>query len=443
MAIQFLLRDKDAPEATIYFRYRSANITAATPFKINPQNFTNQKWDEAQIISGARTAETKARNQRITNFNNKLEAFRIDIENFISDHSHIQQSEFKLMLKDYISKKYFAHRIAKKTVQDKNCIPDNFTGLIDFYIQQRSIEDKTEGVKPLAENTVKKYRTLQTILKKYDKDLHATAINDVWRLNFVQYLNGNKYSENTQIKYIKDIKMLCLYANKDNRINKQVLAWKINANPKNVSEYLTFSFEQLEALKNTIMPTESLDNVRDWLLVSCYTSVRVSELLKMRADDIEQHGEDYFITVFEPKTGNSKMIFLLPQVVEILNKRNGQFPRKISEPKYNEYIKKVCEVAGMTHEIQHGVMDGKRKVIKKLPFHKFVTSHSGRATFVTLFKDRLPNEILQMQTNHHSVEMLEHYDKTEARTKLLKRGQAFANAYKESGDYQPVKLKIV
>lgn len=443
MAIQFLIRDTKAPEATIQFRYRPANILLATPFKINPENFVNQKWNEAQNKKGARTAETKAHNEKVKEFNNKLDAFRIDIEKFISDHLYIEQDEFRRMLRDYVKQKYFAHRIVVKANQNKNIIPNNFTELIDFYIDRRSIEDKTKGVKPLAANTVKKYRTLQSVLFKYDKNLKATDINDFWRLDFVQYLNKLKYAENTQVKYIKDIKMLCVFANKDHNINKQVLAWEIKSNPKNVSEYLTFTFAQLETLKTAEMPSARLDNVRDWLLISCYTSARVSELLNMKGEDIEQHGDDYFIEVYETKTGNSKIIFLLPQVVEILNKRSGQFPKKISDQRYNEYIKEVCEKAGMTHEITHGIMQGKRKAIATLPFHKFITSHSGRATFVTLFKDRLPSEILQMQTNHHSVEMLEHYDKTEAKMKLLKRGQAFASAYKETGDYQHVKLKVV
>lgn len=458
--IQFYLRVKTAPDVatTINFRYRKINLILATPYKIQPKNWDGENQvfftedimcndgtiRKSEYVKGARLKEVKENNERIEDFNRDLTSFKNKVEGFIGDLKDKNEEEQRKLIKEYVHKNYFAHRI-KKGQANKNSIPNGFSSLIDFYIEKRSIEDKTEGGrnrKPLAINTIKKYRTLQSILNKYNKNLKATDINNMWRLDFVDYLNKQKYSENTQVKYIKDIKMLCLFANDEHNINKQVLGWKINANPTNVSEYLTFSFSQLEDLRTAIMPSERLNNARDWLLISCYTSVRVSELLTMKVEDIEQHGEDYFITVYEKKNGKPKVIFLLPQVVEILNKRNGQFPKKISDQRYNDYIKEVCEQAKMTDEITHGIMEGKRKVIKKLPFFNFVTSHSGRATFVTLFKDRLPSEILQMQTNHQSTEMLERYDKTEEKLQLLKRGKAFAQAYKESGDYKHVKLEM-
>ena len=32
---------------------------------------------------------------------------------------------------------------------------------------------------------------------------------------------------------------------------------------------------------------------------------------------------------------------MLPKVKQILNKRNGEFPRRISDQKFNKYIKEV------------------------------------------------------------------------------------------------------
>lgn len=82
-------------------------------------------------------------------------------------------------------------------------------------------------------------------------------------------------------------------------------------------------------------------------------------------------------------------------------------------------------------------MINNRKTKGVYPFYELVTSHSGRKTYVTLFSEFLPSEILQMQTNHHSKEMLEHYNKTDETELMLRSAKLVANAHKE------VKLKIV
>lgn len=439
----------------VFFRYRPSrqlDLTLQTPFKILPQYWDAQyqRWSERLIVKGAKSSDAKQLNNLINNFNRELSDFRNNVEGYITTISDENSSRQKVLIKDFVTRTYFANRLKISKSATKK-IPDNFTALIDFYIDQRSVLDVTKNVKPLAVNTIKKYRTLQNILKKFDRNLNATDINDVWRNDFVNFLNRSSYSEQTQVKYIKDIKMLCKYANKDNNISKQVLAWEINSNPRNVSEYLTFSFHQLELLRTTKMSSAKLDNVRDWLLISCYTSVRVSELLIMCRDNIIQDGDDYFIEVIEKKnknsTGGLKFVYLHPIVIEILNKRNGDFPKRISEQRYNEYLKIVCKEAKLSEIIEWGkseiTVNGVRKRLVKGPFHDFVTSHSGRATYVTLFRDKLPFEVIQMQTNHHSIEMVEHYDKTDERIKKLQRAKTVAQAHRGLEDFVELKLKIV
>lgn len=441
---------------TVLFRYRpNANfdLTLATPFKINPLNWDapNQKWNTEQITKGAKLQDKKLLNDEINRFNSDLSFFRKTVCDFIDTISDNNADMQRNKIKDFVLKNYFANKIkVDKTVNPK-LIPNKFSELIDFYIQQRSFGDVTEGTKPLAYNTVKKYNTLKNVLMSFNSKLHATEINDVWRVEFAIWLTSKRYSENTQTKFIKDIKMLCKYAYKDHNISKQVLSWKIINNPKNVSEYIAFSPIQLEKLRTAIMPSERLDNARDLLLISCFSSVRVSELLTMKKDKVFNIGEDYYIDVVEKKnlnkTGGKKIVYLLPQVIAILNKRNGDFPRKISEQKYNEYIKEVCEIAGFTEVIEWGKVEvtksGKRKVICKEPFYKFISSHSGRATYISIFNDRIPTEIIQIQTNHHSLEMVEHYDKTDERDKMIQRAKAVADAHRNLDEYQPVKLKVV
>ena len=118
-------------------------------------------------------------------------------------------------------------------------------------------------------------------------------------------------------------------------------------------------------------------------------------------------------------------------------KRGGEFPRKISDQRYNEFIKKVCEIAGFNEPTEGGIMIEGRKIKSVYPFYKLVTSHSGRKTYVTLYSQYIPTEILQIQTNHHSKEMVEHYNKTDEDLLMLQRARLVAQAHNE------VKLEVV
>ena len=448
-AISFYLRGEK-----IYFRYRpnrDFDLHISTPYSIKPENWdsVNQNWNEAQIIKGAQKTETKLLNKEIERFNGLLSTFRLDVGKFILDNSDKEAPILKVLVKDFVSRNYFAHRINTKTKAKKYTIPENMFDLINYYIDFRSVADVTKGVKPLADNTVKKYKTLQNLLHTFNKKLLVTEINDVFRNKFIEFLNKKSYSPNTQVKFIKDVKMFCKFANKEHNVSKQVLAWEIDSNPENVAEFVTFTFDDLRKLRLTEMPTETLDNVRDWLLISCFTSVRVSELFTFDSANIE---DEVYLKVYEKKNRNTKSgglkyVYLMPEVIEILQKRNGQFPKKISDQRYNEYVKKVCKFAkidrltiGGKVEVNNGM---KRKVKKEAPFYEFVTSHSGRATYVTLFSQYLPTEIIQMQTNHHSVEMVEHYNKTDSEQLALQRAKTVAQAHKEASSKYNVILKAV
>ncbi len=446
-SINFLIRGTTKTKR-VYFRYRPGrnfDLALATPFEIDAADWdaANQNWNVNRLVKGAKTSETKFQNNLILKFNNDLAEFRTQILNFIDSSRHLPASDLKPAISAFVTNNYFAYKVEARRTTAK---PANFAELIEFYIDYRSVEDKTKGTKPIAQNTVKKYKTLQKILLKFDKNLKVTEINDVWRNEFVKYLNNLDYSASTQVKFLSDIKMLCRFADDEHDINKKVLNWTINRNPEPVAKGLHLSFEHLRKLKTTIMPSESLDNARDWLLISCYTSVRVSELLTFDENKIiDDHGNKY-IMVQEKKNRNHKdqglkCIYLLPEVVKILDKRGGQFPRKISEQKYNDYIKLVCKTAGFDEEVEGGkreITDGvNRKKKGVFPLWQLVSSHIGRATYVSLFSQYLPSEIIQMQTNHHSREMVDHYNKTELTEKLLQRAKVVAQAHSE------IKLKIV
>ena len=107
---------------------------------------------------------------------------------------------------------------------------------------------------------------------------------------------------------------------------------------------------------------------------------------------------------------------LQDEVIKILDKRSGEFPRAISDQNYNIYIKEVCKQSGLTYEVMgskkepFGHSDGKwRKKIGEFEKWELVTSHIGRRSFATNYYGKIPTVYLMQATGHKREEMFLKY----------------------------------
>ena len=135
----------------------------------------------------------------------------------------------------------------------------------------------------------------------------------------------------------------------------------------------------------------------------------------------DSEGQKY-IEFTQQKTNVKMQIPLLKKVQDILVKRNGEFPRKISDVNLNLYIKEVCEIAEIDEIVYNGRTetinkDGKnitRKVFGNFPKHKLVTSHIGRKSFASNFYEKIPTTYLLNFTGHTTEkQLLAYINKTE------------------------------
>jgi integrase len=111
------------------------------------------------------------------------------------------------------------------------------------------------------------------------------------------------------------------------------------------------------------------------------------------------------------KTNKIMAIPLSKKVRELLAKRDGDFPRKISDQRYNEYIKEVCRIAGINSKIKGSKFfsETKRKVTGIFPKYELVTSHIGRRTFATNNYGKIPTSLLINVTGHTTESMFLDY----------------------------------
>ncbi len=287
-----------------------------------------------------------------------------------------------------------------------------FVNFAESFIKKSSTR-KTKKNKPVAKRTIQHYKTtmrkVQSLECKINKRLKLTDIDLDFHSAFLEHLRDDQYLKDSTIGgYIDDIRLFCRTA--DNKGLKVANDYKLSEfySPSYETNDIYLSTKEINKIYETQIDNEKLSNAKDWLIIGLYTGLRVSDLTKLTAKDID----DDFIYKKTHKTKFPVIIPIHKHVREILNKRNGKFPRRISDQKLNDYIKEVCKIAGITEIVEGGKMcpveieeEGKKKIIHrkidgKYPKHELVTTHTCRRSFASNLYGKIETLTIMKITGH-------------------------------------------
>ncbi len=290
-------------------------------------------------------------------------------------------------------------------------IPYSLLGYWDYYLNIRKHE--------LSNVEQNKFKVTKHKLERYEKEtaqnIEIRDIKDDFKNDFIEYCQSENYSQNTIKKDLALIKRVCNHAKmKGVLVSPELDNLKIKSE-KTPKIYL--SFVELQKIKELQGLTDYLDNARDWLIISCYTGQRVSDFMRFTSKMLRREKGATFLDITQVKTGKIVTIPVLPEVVELLDKRNGQFPRPISDQRYNEWIKEVCRRAKIDKNISGRLAtnlnpDGDtqiRNVLGEYEKWRLVTSHIGRRSFATNYYGKIPTSYLKNITGHGTETMLLSY----------------------------------
>ncbi len=395
--------------ATVNFLYRStkesANLTLRLLYRNMGKDFTvdgNSKitiekefWDRGLnqrkikdvIILNKQTQYKKLINDLSIHIINKLENLDLSLVN-------------KEWLNYQINDFYNPVELSPK-------VPVYLTDYFDFYIELLITN----------RNTKKKLITTKNKLLKYEqqikKKLFIEEINNIELNNFKNYLIHLKYNQNTILGDFTNIKTICRHAKTSLKVNEEIYNWSLK---KEKTPIVYLDFKEIDAISKLRDLPEYLDNARDWLIISCYTGQRVSDFMtfdktKIRIENDTDEKQIFLVEFTQMKTKQNIALPLHPEVIKILNKRNGEFPRAISDVKYNLYIKLVAEKAKINTLIEGSKIDSKsnRKLKKIYPKNELITSHIGRRSFATNYYGIIPTPLIMSATGHVSEKMFLNY----------------------------------
>jgi integrase len=157
----------------------------------------------------------------------------------------------------------------------------------------------------------------------------------------------------------------------------------------------------------------------------------------------EANLKEGFIEIETQKTGQNVVIPMHPQVKEILEKRNG-FPKTLSDQRFNEYIKEVCEITKLNEPTEGSRINPKtkRKVISVYPKYELVTSHICRRSFASNLYGKLPNMVIMGITGHQTEAQFLKYIKITPKENA-KKLQEYWQKQLEENNFEKLNMKVV
>lgn len=434
--IKYRIKEKSKSNPTkVYVRLRGTNIECEVSTEILVYK---DQWSKSngKIKAKANTDEVRnVINSHLKNLHEfVLNAFNSDYH----EGKKIDSNWLKVLVKSFSNQsansekdiKVFLTDYSEKFIEESKTRTNTRTGVEINLRTIQDYQDTTNKIKAFENFIGKRIRFLEVDLK-----FHG---------DFISFLRKKqKLGDNTIGGKIDIIKSFM----KDAEINK------INVNldfksknfysPSFKSLDIYFDNEEIVKIRNHQFEFNSyLDNARDWLIIGLWTGLRISDLLGLTKKDVK--GENIDNTNFKTKIPVS--IPIHPHIKDILKKRQGEFPRKISDQNFNNYIKKVAEEVGFVQMIEGSktcvvedenkkpMLDenGKKMYRKKqgiYPKYELVTSHICRRSFASNLYGKLDTLTIMKITGHKTEKQFLDYIKITSKEHTEKLGKFWSENY--------------
>ncbi len=237
---------------------------------------------------------------------------------------------------------------------------------LDF--MQHYITRPPEKLEP---NTIKKYSTTLTHLRKFKKQIFFAEIDNMLLRDFSLFMQTNlELGGAATKKYLEAFKKVIRHARRENFISPQQMEFLFDGLNVRVQKAKR-TFLDLQEVKKwkSLEFTEDqqhLERDRDMFLFQIYTGYYFKDLLVFTKDQLQMDEEyGHVILGARDKNGNQTIIplFKFPYAQTILNRYRSRstdrlvFDKKflVEEPVYNRNLKIIAKMAGIQKTITNKV----------------------------------------------------------------------------------------
>ncbi len=383
--LNFVLKETKAEKETLIvcaIRMDNKRFNLSTKRKVNPKYWDN---DKQRIKSTINVSNCNEINKELSTIKEILEAI---YNNFINKYD---RKPSKDELKNLFDLEYFQKIPQFKKVKVKS--------ILDYF------DDYINTIKSITTNsTVQKYQQAKNNFEDFQKlkkrIYNPEMINLDFRNDYVEYLiEIKKYAPTTVYRKMKFLKTVLFFMESlEVKVNPFIHNDKFLTKDGKVDNIALTEKELAEIESLDLSNNKRLEQVRDLFLIACYTGQRFSDLNKIDKSNIIDNN---YISIRQQKTKEPITLPLLNSVRKVLIKYDYRLP-KISNVKFNEYIKEVAEKCDTLHKAFSSE--------KTTPRYKMVSSHTARRTFVTLnYSKGIDLDTLKIGTGHKQTKTLHTY----------------------------------
>lgn len=289
-------------------------------------------------------------------------------------------------------------------------IASKFFEVYNLFLTEKRL-DFTEGAN--SETTIKRYEYNKKLIFDFEqsrnKKIHFNQIDKSFYNSLVEYcIKEKSHSANTLRRNIGLFKTF-LYWSLEGGYTYKTDFQKFKAPKAQQTDEVALSLEQVqEVFEFDLNKEPRLEKVKDLFVFGCATGMRISNYSKVQKKDIQ--GD--FIKVHDQKNTDKVLEIPLNDFSKfILKKYDYQLP-KISNQKFNEYIKEVFKLLGYDDAVKKTIKIGKDLIEEINPLYERISSHTARRSFITIMKNKkIPDKIIMSYTGHRSLEVFNKYYK--------------------------------
>lgn len=314
----------------------------------------------------------------------------------------------------------FKAEFAKRTGKGgsvKDC--GNFEkALLDFVVSQERTHSWVPG-------TVVKFGTLRRHIRSMRGEMRMKDFNKKFYEEYITYLLRRGLKNTYIMKFWKILTWFLRWADKNGLLDdKSYLDFTPRLKTVRDKEVVYLTWDELMKVYGCEFPRgkEYLARVRDVFCFQCFTSLRYSDVAKLKRSDIV----DGVIKVVTKKTGDTISIELNKYSSAILEKyKDEEKPLPVvSNQRMNVWLKEVCYVAGIDTPVTEVYYRGSERVEETRPKYECVASHTGRRTFIcNALTMGIPPSLVMEWTGHSDYKAMKPYikiaDKEKARAMKL------------------------
>ena len=387
--------------------FNSTRINFSTGFRIDAS-----KWDEQkQRVKNGCTNKAMQSAAEISTVLNQYEA---ELHSIFKKFETLDTMPTKDQVKEAFNRMHLsesakeegAAQLEQEEKKAKRPRPSDV--MREFISENETINQWTWG-------TIEKFNAIENHFKDFNARLSLDEYDKAHLAKFVQFLIDKKDMRNSTVKkqlgYLKWFFRWCQEKGYCNCGDYQSFDPKLKTTPKKVIFLDEHELEQLETYE---IPENKkyLERVRDVFLFCCYSSLRYSDVYNLKRSDIQNN--KMLITTI--KTHDDLAIELNKTTTALLKKyADCDFPDNkalpvITNQKMNDYLKELCELAGIDTPISEVFYKGGVRHEITTPKYALMSTHAGRRTFICkALSMNIPPEVVMKWTGHSDYKAMKPY----------------------------------